>query len=64
MKTIYLVRHGEGANNVITYPTYVANEAKLTDIGKDEAATIASFCLVMTDFKRRPLTSADRLGAK
>jgi broad specificity phosphatase PhoE len=41
MKTIYLVRHGEAQNNVKNTPTYLAEEAKLTEKGREQAAFIA-----------------------
>lgn len=40
MKTIYLVRHGEAANNV-NPANYVGPEGKLTELGRKQAARIA-----------------------
>jgi probable phosphoglycerate mutase len=41
MKTIYLVRHGEADNNVKNTPMYLAEDAKLTEKGREQAAFIA-----------------------
>jgi broad specificity phosphatase PhoE len=41
MKTIYLVRHGQAENNVKGTPYYVAEGAKLTNLGRAQGGFIA-----------------------
>ncbi|MBI4093366.1 histidine phosphatase family protein [Candidatus Kaiserbacteria bacterium] len=43
MKTVYFVRHGESEAN-IEHPTYLGEEAKLTERGKEQAQFIAKRC--------------------
>jgi probable phosphoglycerate mutase len=72
MKTIYLVRHGEAQNNVKNTPTYLAEEAKLTEKGREQAAFIAERAstlpieaLIASDFVRSQETAqvvADKIG--
>src|SRR4051812_19314425 len=64
MKTIYLVRHGEAENNVKNTPLYVAETAKLTEKGKEQAKFIAERAsslpvevLIASDFVRSQETA-------
>jgi probable phosphoglycerate mutase len=42
LQTVYLVRHGESTENVRSSPIFEQADAQLTDVGRSQAASIAT----------------------